>query len=206
MKVHSFALGPFHTNSYLVEDETTGDALLVDPTIESQSILPFITEHRLHVALIVNTHGHIDHVFGDAFFKEKTGAPLAIHQADAPSLKSAANQAKMFGLDAPPAVTVDRLLADGDTVQVGQMSFRVIHTPGHTPGGICLYGHSVLFSGDTLFAGSIGRTDLPGGNFDQLMGSIRQRLLTLPDETIVHSGHGANTTIGEEKEGNPFLQ
>ena len=206
MKVETFTLGPFQTNSYLVEDERTGEALLIDPTIDSESIYQRIAAGKLHVALIVNTHGHVDHVYGNAFFREHTGAPLAIHKDDVPWLSSLAEQARMFGLGSVATATADRVLDDGDVVTAGRFSFQVIHAPGHTPGGICLYGHGVLFCGDTLFAGSIGRTDLPGGDYETLIGSIKHRLLVLPDETVVYSGHGEPTTIREEKRNNPFLQ
>jgi len=206
MRIHTFALGPFQTNTYLVEDEAAGEAMLVDPTMDSESVADVIAARGLRLPLIVNTHGHIDHVFGDAFFKRQTGAMLAIHRDDAAWLGSLAQQARMFGLAALRAVQPDRLLADGDVINIGSLAFQVIHTPGHTPGGVCLYRHGVLMSGDTLFAAGIGRTDLPGGDYDVLMNSIKQRLLVLPDETIVYSGHGAATTIGTEKEENPFLQ
>lgn len=205
MRIHTYASGPFQTNTYLVEDETTGEAILVDPTIGSESIDGKIAAGKLRLRLIVNTHGHIDHVYGDAYFKEKSGAPLAIHAADAPMLAGLRVQAGLFGLPAPKAAQPDRLLADGDRIAVGALSFSVIHTPGHTPGGIVLLGHGLLLSGDTLFAGSIGRTDLPGGDYETLLDSIKRRLLVLPDETRVYSGHGEPTTIGAEKETNPFL-
>lgn len=205
MKVHTFACGPFQTNCYLVEDEASGEALLIDPTLESESVLDELTARKLHLAAIVNTHGHIDHVYADAFFAQHSGAPLAIHRADAPMLASLAQQARLFGLPEPALPQADRLLADGDTITAGALSLRVLHTPGHTPGGIGLYAPGVLFSGDTLFAGGVGRTDLPGGDWDQLITSITDRLLALPDDTIVYSGHGPATTIGTEKTSNPFL-
>lgn len=205
MKIHSFACGPFQTNSYLVEDETSGEAVLIDPTLESEGILDVIGERRLRLTVIVNTHGHIDHVFGNALFKKRTGAPLAIHSADAAMLTLLGQQARLFGLPLPEMTGTDRLLADGDTVSAGTLALEVLHTPGHTPGGISLYTPGVLFSGDTLFAGSIGRTDLPGGDYDMLIASIMQRLLALPHETVVYSGHGQPTTIGEEAASNPFL-
>jgi hydroxyacylglutathione hydrolase len=205
VNIRTFTMGPFATNTYLVEDEATGSAMLVDPTIASESIYDVITDNKLRVILVVNTHGHIDHTFGDAFFKAKTGAPLAIHEDDAPMLAAMKQQARMFGLEPPDAAQADRLLSDGEMIQVGDLSFKVIHTPGHTPGGICLYGHGSLIAGDTLFAGSIGRTDLPGGDYDALIASIKRRLFVLPDETVVYSGHGEPTTIGEEKNSNPFL-
>jgi len=206
MKIRTFTLGPFLTNSYVIEDESTGMAILVDPTIGSETIYDVIKAHKLTIGLILNTHSHVDHVYGNAFFKEKTGATLAIHRDDAPWLHSIPQQARMFGLMAPSSPSADRLLENGDMITLGRLSFQVIHTPGHTPGGICLYGHGILLSGDTLFAGSIGRTDLPGGNYTQLITSIKKRLLILPEETVVYSGHGEPTTIGEEKRNNPFCK
>jgi hydroxyacylglutathione hydrolase len=204
MKVHTFAFGLFQTNSYLVEDDGSAEALLIDPTISAEPLWDFITTQRLHVSLIVNTHGHIDHIYSNAFFKSKTGAALAIHSADAQRL-AATGDAGIFGLKPPPTAVADRLLEHGDSVAVGGLHFTVIHTPGHTPGGICLYGHNALFAGDTLFAGGIGRTDLPGGDYDTLIDSITRRLLVLPADTVVYSGHGGTTTIEQEKRGNPFL-
>lgn len=205
MKIHTFTLGPFQTNSYLIEDEATHQGLLVDPTIDSDSIYADIVALQLKIDLIVLTHGHVDHAYGSAYFKKMTGAALAIHQDDVALLRTAPNQAVFFGLPMPQHVSADRLLADGDVITAGRLSFQVVHTPGHTPGGICLYGQGVLISGDTLFAGSIGRTDLPGGDSAMLLRSIKARLLALPPHTLVHSGHGPLTMIGEEKQFNPFL-
>ncbi len=205
MRVHTFACGPFQTNTYVVEDESSRAVLVIDPTIESDAVLDDIASRQLHVAVIINTHGHIDHVFADAVFKRQTGAPLALHSADAPMLSHLTQQARLFGLPAPEQPAADRLLSDGDIVSAGQISLRVLHTPGHTPGGISLYAPGVVFSGDTLFAGGVGRTDLPGGDMDALLRSIAERLLTLPDQTVVYSGHGRPTTIGEERISNPFL-
>ncbi len=205
MKIHTYARGPFQTNTYLIEDEAAGEALLIDPTIDSEGVYAESVALKLHVALIVNTHGHLDHTYGDAFFKQKTGAALAIHAADVPLLNGGGQQARMFGLATPAAAQADRLLTDGDVITFGELTLQVIHTPGHTPGGVCLYGHGILIAGDTLFASSIGRSDLPGGDSDLLLESIRRRLLILPEDTLVYSGHGDVTTIGEEKQHNPFL-
>jgi glyoxylase-like metal-dependent hydrolase (beta-lactamase superfamily II) len=205
MKISTYTCGPFGTNTYLVEDEASKEALLIDPTIGSGRVGDEIRARGLALRLIVNTHGHIDHVFGNAFFVQQTGAELAIHTDDAWWLGALTKQAATWGLDTPGAVQPSRLLNDGDAVAVGALSFVVLHTPGHSAGGVCLYGHGVLFAGDTLFAGGIGRTDLPGGDYDTLIDSIKRRLLTLPGETVVYSGHGEPTTIEQERQGNPFL-
>ncbi|MFQ5532708.1 MAG: MBL fold metallo-hydrolase, partial [Candidatus Methylomirabilales bacterium] len=146
-----------------------------------------------------------DHVCGNAFFKAKTGAPVLIHPEDVPLMRQAAQQALAFGFQVPAPPPPDRLLNEGDEVTMGESRLRVFHTPGHTPGGICLYGEGVVFVGDTLFSGSVGRTDMPGGSYEILLSSIRSKLLSLPDETAVYPGHGPSTTIGEERIHNPFL-
>jgi len=205
MKIHSFTIGPLETNAYLVVDEGSRQALLIDPGLGSEGIADVIRDERLELAAIINTHGHFDHVCGNAFFKAKTGAPVLIHGDDAVMMRQAAEQALAFGFQVTTPPPPDRLLSEGDEVVVGENRLRVLHTPGHTPGGICLYGHGVVFVGDALFAGSIGRTDLPGGSTEVLLASIRRKLLALPDETVVYPGHGPATTIGEERHHNPFL-
>ena len=205
MKVHSFTIGPLETGAYLVVDERSREALLIDPGLESESIYDVIHKERLQLSAIVNTHGHFDHVCGNAFFKAKTGAPVMIHPEDVPLMHQAAQQALAFGFQVPAPPPADRLLNEGDEVTMGESRLQVFHTPGHTPGGICLYGEKVVFVGDTLFSGSIGRTDIPGGSYEILLSSIRSKLLSLPDETAVYPGHGPSTTIGEERVHNPFL-
>lgn len=206
MNIHSFTIGPLETNAYLVVDEGTRQALLIDPGLESEGIYDFILQERLELSAIVNTHGHFDHVCGSAFFKAKTGKPVLLHRDDVAMMSQAAEQALSYGFQVPTPPAPDRLLAEGDEVVVGGSRFQVLHTPGHTPGGICLYyEEGVVFVGDTLFAGSIGRTDTPGGSAEVLLSSIRNKLLSLPDETAVYPGHGPPTTIGEERVHNPFL-
>jgi glyoxylase-like metal-dependent hydrolase (beta-lactamase superfamily II) len=205
MRIQSFTVGPLETNAYLVLDEESRKALLIDPGLESEGIYDVILEQALEVSAIVNTHGHFDHVCGNAFFQAKTGAPVLIHREDAAMMRQAAEQALAFGFQVPTPPPPDRLLAEGDEVAVGGHRLRVLHTPGHTPGGICLHGEGLVFVGDALFAGSIGRTDLPGGSTEVLLASIRRKLLSLPDETTVYPGHGPTTTIGEERVHNPFL-
>ncbi len=205
MKILEFTIGPLETNAYLVVDGETRQALLIDPGLESEGIYNVILEEGLELCAIVNTHGHFDHVCGNAFFKAKTGAPVLLHQDDEAMLRQAAQQALAFGFQVSTPPPPDGLLAEGDEITVGGSRMQVLHTPGHTPGGICLYGEGLIFVGDTLFAGSIGRTDMVGGSYEVLLGSIRNKLLPLPDETAVYPGHGPPTTIGEERAHNPFL-
>lgn len=206
MKVETYRVGPMDNGVYLVIDEATQHAALVDPSFESEFILDIIRERGLTLDWILNTHGHYDHVINNAFFKRETGALLAIHASDVPFLENMRGQAMWLGIkhveDSPPP---DRLLEEGDVVPVGNLHLRVRHTPGHSPGGITFVVENVALVGDVLFAGGIGRTDLPGGDAETLFHSIRTQLFTLPDETIVLPGHGPSTTIGHEKRTNPFL-
>lgn len=205
MRIWYRALGDFMANCYIVACSETRQALVIDPGVPDPWIQSCVTENDLTVAGIVLTHGHLDHIGGVGWVKGWTGAPVAIHEADADYLTSPSlNGSLYFGtqVTAPPA---DRLLQDGDEIEAGRLRLRVIHTPGHSPGGICLYTPGHLFAGDTLFAGSIGRTDLPGGGLRTLIQSIKARLLALPPETVVYPGHGPSTTIGDEKAYNPFL-
>ena len=205
MKIHSFTIGPLDTNAYLVVDEGSRQTLLIDPGLESEGIYDVILEERLELSAIVNSHGHFDHVCGNAFFQAKTGKPVLIHRDDVTMMSQAAEQALAYGFQVSTSPPPDGLLAEGDEVAIGESRLQVLHTPGHTPGGICLYGEGVVFVGDTLFAGSIGRTDMPGGSYEVLLASIRSKLLSLPDETAVYPGHGPPTTIGAERAHNPFL-
>ncbi|MCS6861362.1 MAG: MBL fold metallo-hydrolase [Abditibacteriales bacterium] len=206
MKVETYRVGPMDNGVYLIIDEATQRAALVDPSFESEFILDVIRERGLTLEWILNTHGHYDHVVNNAFFKRATGAPLAIHADDVPFLEDMRGQAMWMGMehveDSPPP---DRLLEEGDVVQVGNLYLHVRHTPGHSPGGVTFVAQTVAIVGDVLFAGGIGRTDLPGGDAETLFHSIRTQLFTLPDDTIVLPGHGPSTTIGHEKRTNPFL-
>lgn len=198
-------VGPLQSNSYLLADEVTREAALFDPGMESEPVADILARERLIVTAIINTHGHFDHVFGNAYFKAKTGAPLLMHRADLDLVKRLEEQSLYFGFRATPSPPPDRFLEEGDEVRVGGIRLRVLHTPGHSPGGICLVTDGTAFVGDTLFAGSIGRTDLPGGSAETLLTSIREKLLTLPDDTVIYPGHGPATTIGHERRHNPFL-
>ncbi len=205
MLVETLAVGPLQVNCYLVACPRTNHALVIDPGDEGDRILEMIDKLGLKVKMVVNTHGHFDHVGANHQVLAATGVELCMHRDDLPLLKVAAKQAAGYGLPAVQSPDPKRFLENGDLIEVGDLSFEVIHTPGHSPGGICLYGEGHLFSGDTLFAGSIGRTDLPGGDMKQLLSHIRSQLMVLPDATVVHPGHGPESTIGREKTVNPFL-
>ena len=204
MIVDKVVVGPFASNCYIVGSESDKQGIIIDPGDEAKKILRKVSDLGLDIKLIALTHGHIDHVGALREVREATGAEVAIHADDARSLKDQ-SIAMAFGLLYPDPPPPDRLLKDGDSLDVGTLHFEVRHTPGHTPGGICLLGEGVVFSGDTLFNYGIGRADLPGGNYSQLLESIRTRLMVLPDDTIVYPGHGAASTIGAERAGNPFL-
>ncbi len=192
MNVKCFKVGYLSTNCYVVSCEETKQAAVIDPGLESEAeakqILDYIKQNGLHIKYIINTHGHPDHISGNAVMKEATGASILIHE----NHKGRAN--------------ADQKLRDGDVIHVGIFKLAVLHTPGHTKSGICLLGDKIVFTGDTLFAGSIGRADFPGGSFHDLIQSIKTKLLPLPDSFKVYPGHESFTTIGNEKKHNPFLQ
>lgn len=193
-------------NCYILGCEDTGEAAVIDPGDEADRILIKLSEARLKVKYLINTHGHFDHVAANKRMKEITDADLLIHPEDAPMLAELNKAASSFGLSAENSPDADRHINDGDEISFGSITLKVIHTPGHSRGGICLYTPGYLFVGDTLFAGSIGRTDLPGGSYDTLIASIKEKLLVFDDNTIVYPGHGPETTIGREKKINPFLR
>lgn len=205
MIIDSLAVGPIMANCYIVGCEETGLAAVIDPGDEAQRILDAVARRGLKVVAILNTHGHFDHVGANAPLKAATGAEIMIHALDAPMLADLASAGRMFGLRVENSPPPDRTLSDGDRIAVGDLSLAVIHTPGHTPGGVAFLADGAVFVGDTLFAGSIGRTDLPGGDFDTLIHSIHTRLFTLDDAVRVYPGHMGPTTIGREKRHNPFV-
>ena len=205
MKIVQIPNGVFAENCYLVIDEAAGACAIVDPGEEAGRILDVLAQTRAHAVAIWLTHAHIDHVIGVPEVRAATGAPVFLHPDDLPLYGAAPEQAAWFGLRAPALPAPDRAFAHGDTVRVGNLAFTVRHTPGHSPGSVSLVGEGVVFGGDVLFAGSIGRTDLPGGDFDTLIASIERELVALPDRTVVHSGHGPDTTVGHERRTNPFL-
>ena len=201
-------VGMLACNCSIVGDEESGEAIVIDPGDEIEHVQEVLTRHKLRPKYIVATHAHIDHVGGLAELKRATGAPVLMHAGDLPLYEHMAVQAQWLGVPPPGVVNVDQFLKEGDTLSVGPYVFEVLHTPGHSPGSLSLHlsgNRRKLFSGDTLFQGSIGRTDLWGGSFDQILRSIHERLLIFPDETPVFPGHGPATMIGEERETNPFL-
>ena len=201
MKIRTFHLTPFVMNCYVLSED--GEAMVVDPGEASPELLDYLAPFK--VKMVVNTHGHCDHCGGNAGVVAATGAPLAIHRADLPLLQSLEQQGRMFGVSFPASPAPDVFLEPGQTLALGGGVLEVRHAPGHSPGHIVLVTSGMAFVGDVLFEGSIGRTDLPGGDYGQLIRSIHTQLLTLPDDTVVYSGHGPATTIGAERAGNPFL-
>lgn len=198
-------VGPLDTNCYLVYCDETLDCAVIDPGAEAERIFPLVVELELKPVIILNTHGHIDHIGANKDVKDKFNVPLCIHSLDSPLLEKIQEFELSFFLGAKESPPADRLLEDKDTIRFGKSSLRVVHTPGHTPGSVSFLGDGIVFSGDTLFFGGVGRTDLPGGSTKDLEKSIKEKILTLPPETIVLPGHGPMTSVGEEKESNPFL-
>jgi hydroxyacylglutathione hydrolase len=195
MLIEMFTVGMLGTNCFVISNTQTKEAIVIDPGFdnasEAKNILNEIQRGKLRIKFIVNTHGHPDHVSGNKMMKEATGAPIMIHEYDAPMLKN---------------TRADKTLREGDIIEFGDIKLRVLHTPGHTKGSITLLNSNDLFVGDTLFAGSVGRYDLPGGSLEELIHSIKNKILILPDHVKVYPGHGEVTTIGEERRTNPFLK
>ena len=206
MKIIKLEVGQLGANCYIVYCKKTLHGMVIDPGGDAEKIIGLLNREKITVTAIVNTHGHADHIGGNDELKAATGAPILIHGDDAKMLVSAQGNLSMYIGNNLICQAADRLLADGDTIDIGEMKFQVLHTPGHTLGGICIYGNEVVFSGDTLFEQSIGRTDFPGGSHRQLLESIKTKLFVLEADTVVLPGHGPSTTIGVERQTIPFIQ
>ena len=205
MIIKTLPVGPIMANCFIVGCEETMQAAVIDPGDEAGKILQAVADLNLEVKIIINTHGHFDHVSANKGISAATNAPILIHALDAPMLEQISASAANWGLSVENSPAPDRTLNDGDTITFGQITFNVLHTPGHTPGGISLFTDGHVFVGDTLFAGSIGRTDFPGGDFETLKSSIQDKLFTLGDDVQVYTGHGPETNIGHERQHNPFV-
>lgn len=210
MEIGRLILGAFQTNCYILRDSATAtDCLVIDPGLEAEELIDFLSRHKLNAVATVLTHGHADHIAGVALLRESfPEMKVHVHKLDAEMLIQPEHNLSAFAGELIEAGPADSLLQDGDIIEQAGIKLHVLHTPGHTPGGICLYSENegIVFTNDTLFAESVGRTDFPGGNIPQLLNSIGQKLLTLPENTKVYPGHGPTTTIGREKVCNPFLQ
>lgn len=207
MILKTIVVGPLDVNCYIAADEKTKEAVCIDPGGDVDEVMAELENDKLCLKYIINTHAHFDHVGGNAVLKKTTGAKFAIHKDDAVLLKDAAGQSAVFGMKTASSPQPDIFLKDGDKIIIDNLMLNVIHTPGHTPGGICLMikNEKILFTGDTLFAGSIGRTDLPGGSYKDIMSSIKDKILPLGDDVKVFPGHGPETTIEQERKFNQFL-
>ncbi|RPI99320.1 MAG: MBL fold metallo-hydrolase [Candidatus Aminicenantes bacterium] len=205
MKYELVVVGALETNCYLVYDEETRECAVIDPGAGPEKIISAVADLELKPVIVLNTHGHVDHIGANSDIVKKYGVPLAMHAADTGMLQVSDYIELSLLLGARNSPPPNRLLAEGDEIAVGRTSLRVIHTPGHTPGSIGFVHGGFLFSGDTLFCGGVGRTDLPGGSWKDLERSIRERILTLPEETVVLPGHGPHTTVEQERSSNPFL-
>lgn len=206
MIIKELVVGPIGANCIILGCEKTLEAVVIDPGDEGDKILAELSKNKLSVKCIINTHGHFDHVGANKRLKEVTGADIYIHAEDAPMLGQLEEMAMSFGMKMEKSPPADKMIADGDEIKFGEYSLKVIHTPGHSPGGISLYTKGLLISGDTLFYGSIGRTDLPGGDYETLISSIKNKLLPLGDDVKVLTGHGPATSIKTERQSNPFLK
>lgn len=205
LRVLAMEVGPLAENTYLVGNPASGKAVVIDPGDEADEILRQLGARGWTLDKILLTHGHFDHVGAVAALKERTGASVHIHPADADLMRSAGRQGAMFGLHVPDPPPPDVLVREGDTVSLGDAAFLVLHTPGHTPGHVTYLSGDLAFVGDLIFEGSIGQTDLPGGSLDELLRAVREKIFTLPRDTILFPGHGPATTVGDEKRGNPFF-
>ena len=203
--IKELVVGPLMANCFICGCSKTKEAVVIDPGGDANTILLSLADSKLKAKYIINTHGHFDHVSANGKMKDATGADILIHPLDAPMLEKLSSNAAFFGVSVENSPPCDQTLEEGDTVSFGDITLKVIHTPGHTPGGISLYTNGIVFVGDTLFSGSIGRTDFPGGDFNTLISSIKTKLFNMKDDIRVFSGHGPETSIGIEKRHNPFV-
>lgn len=201
-------VGPLQVNCYILACPETGEAAIIDPGDDAEEIASAVRESGLKPVYIINTHGHPDHVSANAALKREFGLKIVSSPLDAALMQSGSDLLSLMGVMTVPSPPPDVTVQDGDTIDIGDIRLEVLHTPGHTEGGICLYllGEGVLFTGDTLFAGSVGRTDFPGGSWPELERSIRERIYSLPEETVVLPGHGESSTVGREKAANAFVR
>ncbi|KPK88028.1 hypothetical protein AMJ80_11510 [bacterium SM23_31] len=206
MFIKTITVSPFASNCYLVASANTRRGVVIDPGDDVEEIIRTAQNENVIIEKIINTHGHIDHTAGVKEMQERLKIPYYIHKADMMYLLTIPHQAEFYGMKTLGVPNVNGYLRGGDSIDFDKISLKVIHTPGHTPGGVCFLGENEIFTGDTLFAGSIGRTDLPGGSYDELIHSITTKLLILNEDIVVYSGHGPSTTIGIEKQTNPFLK
>jgi glyoxylase-like metal-dependent hydrolase (beta-lactamase superfamily II) len=198
-------VGALQVNCYILGSEATKEVVVIDPGSNGDKIIQLIDEMGLKLKYIINTHAHFDHIGGNAALHDKTGAKIIIHEEDSILLDKLSKQADVFGYEVTPSPPADILVKEGDTIEFGDMKLDVIHTPGHTPGGISLKIDNIIFTGDTLFNNSIGRTDLPGGSFEHIIYSIKEKLFCFDDGVKVYPGHGGKTTIGNERKYNPYF-
>lgn len=205
LRVYVMEVGPLAENAYIVEHVESRKAAVVDPGDEGEEILTRIAERGITLDKILLTHGHFDHVGAVRTLRERTGARVHVHAEEVERMRTAGRQGGMFGLSVQNPPAPDVLIREGDVVELGDQRFRVLHTPGHTPGHVTFLTGEMAFVGDLIFAGSIGRTDLPGGSLDDLIRAVREKIFTLPDRTVLFPGHGPATTVGEEKRSNPFF-
>lgn len=204
IEFETIVVGALETNCYIIFDGED-NAIIIDPGGEPEKISLFIKNKNLKPQMIINTHGHADHCGGNKFLKKKYSIPILMHENDVKILNSFENKFFFPLMHGSPSPNPDRFIKDGELIEFGGNTLKIIHTPGHTPGSISIFTDGIFFSGDLIFSGSVGRTDLPGGSWNQLIDSIKNKVLSLPDETIILPGHGPSTTVGEERRNNPFL-